>query len=88
MVLLGFTVWDNISDKKLVKRLGKAKPYQKSGVIFPNTRSNFESTQIMKKFIRIQNRKNSDFFNFLFHIDKLKKFILKYKTTDLEKFSQ
>ena len=61
MVLLGFTVRDNISDKKLVKSLGKANPYQKSGVIFPNTRSNFESTQIMKKFIRIQNTKNSEF---------------------------
>ena len=61
MVLLGFMVWDNISDKKLVKSLGKAKPYQKSGVIFPNTRSNFESTQIMKKFIRIKNTKKYDF---------------------------
>ena len=61
MVLLVFTVWDNISDKKLVKNLGKENPYEKAGVIFPNTRSNFESTQIMKKFIRIQNTKNSDF---------------------------
>ena len=61
MVLLGFTVWDNISDKKLEKILCKEKPYQKAGVIFPNTRSNFESTQIMKKLIRIKNTKKYDF---------------------------
>ena len=61
MVLSVFIVWDNISDQKLVKKLGKANPYQKADVIFSNTISNFESTQIMKKFIRIQNTKNSEF---------------------------